>query len=331
MSIEFGVRLPNSGPFATAEHILHIGERAEALGFDSVWVHDHVTWGPEMRTHFAAGSVEAVQDQDPNFFESITSAAIAGAMWPQLNVGVAGLILPLRDPRILAKQLATIDQLIGGGRLTVAMGIGAMEADFAVMGVPKRERGRIANAYIAALRALLDGPQPVTFDSPYVSFENATFLPQPSDVQLWVAGRSEAAQRRAASYADGWLASPGAGGSLESFRAMVDRLHGILDEGGRDPETFTVGLEIFMSIGPTTKGARDVAAGSLVERFGSVESGLAATLVGDRQAVEEGLRGYIDAGAKSVELKFIARDVTHMVEMMDETANLVAGLRDSVA
>ena len=139
-----GVRLPNSGPFATSSDLLATADLAERLGYERVWVHDHVSWPRDKLTHFATGSLEACADQDPNFFESITTAALLAGRLRRAGIGIAGLVLPLRDPRVLAKQLATIDRL-GGQRLLVAFGIGAIRGDFDVMGVPFERRGRITN------------------------------------------------------------------------------------------------------------------------------------------------------------------------------------------
>jgi alkanesulfonate monooxygenase SsuD/methylene tetrahydromethanopterin reductase-like flavin-dependent oxidoreductase (luciferase family) len=324
MSVDFGIRLPNSGPFASPDNMVAVASKAEELGYTSAWVHDHVTWGYEMRTHFAAGAIEAVADQAPDFLESMTSAAIIGARFPRLRVGIAGLILPLRDPRILAKQIATVDRFLGPGRFTVAMGIGAMEPDFAVMQVPKTKRGKIANDYIAALNALLRSPQPVSYAGEFVAFENATFLPQPVDAPLWIAGRSEAAQRRAARHADGWLASPGAGGSLETFGGLVSRLKEILADEDRTFDDFTLGLEIFVCVGSTTDEARTIAAKSLEERFGSVERGMAATLTGDPARVAELLNGYLALGPSSIEFKFIAHDMPQLLAMTERMTEAIS-------
>ena len=111
--IEVGIRLPNSGPLAGRQAILGLGHEAAKLGFDSVWVHDHLTWGPQNLTHFSAGSIEACQGQEPVFFESLSTVAVLSAQLSGIKIGIAGMALPLRDPRPLAKQLATIDALTG--------------------------------------------------------------------------------------------------------------------------------------------------------------------------------------------------------------------------
>ena len=173
-------------------------------GTTAYWVHDHVSWPRDKLTHFATGSLEACDDQDPNFFESISTAALLAGRLERIGIAIAGLVVPLRDPRILAKQLATIDRL-GGSRLVVAFAIGAIRGDFEVMGVPFERRGKLSNEYLGALRAILDGEQPVSYAGENVAFEGGTFLPKPLDLGLWATGSSEPGLTRAARFADGWM------------------------------------------------------------------------------------------------------------------------------
>jgi alkanesulfonate monooxygenase SsuD/methylene tetrahydromethanopterin reductase-like flavin-dependent oxidoreductase (luciferase family) len=126
----FGVALPTSGPFATAPNIYAVAERAEASGYDDVWVNDHLSYPRERLSRSSAGSVEAAQDQDPNFFESLTTLAAVGGRVRRIGLAVHSLVLPLRDPRLFSKQIATIQEL-AGRQLTVAPGIGSSRDDFA--------------------------------------------------------------------------------------------------------------------------------------------------------------------------------------------------------
>src|SRR5262245_53369262 len=111
--IGYGVRLPNSGPFATAPAMLAIARAAEQAGFATLCVHDDIPCASPMLTHVSTGSIEACDDQDPNFFETVTSVAYLAGLCPGIDVGIAGLVLPLRDPRVLAKQLMTMQVLSG--------------------------------------------------------------------------------------------------------------------------------------------------------------------------------------------------------------------------
>lgn len=329
MALEnFGIRLPNSGPFATAESIFKIADRAESLGFGSVWVHDHVSWKRDKLTHFAAGSVEACRDQDPNFFESLTTITAVGTRLRRAQVGVAGMILPLRDPRLLGKQLATIDHLIGPGRAIVAFGVGSIPNDFEVMGVPMERRGRLANEHIAALRAVLEGDEPVSFEGKWLKFANGAFYPKPRQVSLWVAGGSEAARRRAARYADGWLVSPNGFPHDDQFRieeyaAAVRQFRDFVAEEGR-PADATVALEVFISLAETDEAAVRIAARSLEDRFKTVKRGMQETIVGSSETFIERIDAFRAAGSQRFELKFICHDLGQMQAMMEQAAMAIA-------
>src|SRR3984885_9462348 len=101
--MKFGVRLPNSGPLANRQNIVRVAEAAERLGYDSVWVHGHVLWGSEKhRTHLSAGSAEALTEaQHPNFYESVTTLSYIAGRTTSIRLGVAVIVLPLRNPIVL--------------------------------------------------------------------------------------------------------------------------------------------------------------------------------------------------------------------------------------
>ena len=112
--MKFGVRLPNSGPFAAASSFFKIADLSTKLKYDSLWVHDHMHWGKEDATHFAAGAYEAVKhDTYQPFFESITTLAHLSSI-PNIRFGVAAVVLPFRSPIAVARQHATLHELTGG-------------------------------------------------------------------------------------------------------------------------------------------------------------------------------------------------------------------------
>ena len=318
-----GVRLPNSGPFADPATLIATADHAEQLGYDRVWVHDHVSWPRDKLTHFATGSIEACGDQDPNFFESVTTSALLLGRLRRAALGIAGLVVPLRDPRILAKQLATIDRL-GGSRLIVALAIGAIRGDFEVMGVPFNQRGRLTNEYLAALRVILDAAQPVSFSGDHVSFQDATFLPQPQRLPLWVAGSSEAGLARAVKYADGWMTVYQA---VDDYRAFVIRLEELAEQEGR-ATPLDIGYETYVCVAETQEEARSIARRSLEGKFETLERGEQVCIVGDVEQVLRRIREYANAGARHVELKFVAHDPDQLHRMMAVVAD-AAGLRSA--
>ena len=139
--ISFGVRVPNSGPLSSIENIVKATKAAEDMGFDAVWVHDHVVWSSEMhRHHISSGAAEALTDtQDANFFEATTILSYLAAETKKIVLGVACLVMPCRNPIYAAKQYSTLD-ILAQGRLLVGVGLGSKatrESDeFGVFGVP---------------------------------------------------------------------------------------------------------------------------------------------------------------------------------------------------
>jgi alkanesulfonate monooxygenase SsuD/methylene tetrahydromethanopterin reductase-like flavin-dependent oxidoreductase (luciferase family) len=321
-----GLRLPNSGPFADSAHLLVTADLAERLGFDRVWVHDHLSWPREKLTHFATGSLEACVDQDPNFFESISTAALLTGRLRRAGVGIAGLVLPLRDPRVLAKQLATIDRL-GQSRLVVAVAIGAIRGDFEVMGVPFERRGRLANEYLAVLRSIFDSNQPVSYEGDSVSFSDGTFLPRPKGLGLWATGSSEPGLMRAARYADGWMTVYQ---SVEAYHGFVTRLRELSVEHGREAGALATGYETYVCVADTRDEAISIARRSLEGKFKSLEAGLEVCIVGSTDDLIERVAAYADAGAGHIELKLIAHSVEQLHEMMERVAT-GAGLLGTAA
>ena len=181
--MKFGVRLPNSGPLATRKNILEVAANAEALGFHSVWVHDHVLWGTEQhQTHLSAGSAEALQDsQKPNFFESITTLSYVAAKTASVKLGIAVLVLPLRNPLVVGKQLANLD-VLSEGRLIVGVAPGAPKItlpEFEAIGVDYHQRGKITDEYIVALKKVWTENLP-SFSGSFVNFREVQMFPKPA-------------------------------------------------------------------------------------------------------------------------------------------------------
>jgi alkanesulfonate monooxygenase SsuD/methylene tetrahydromethanopterin reductase-like flavin-dependent oxidoreductase (luciferase family) len=316
-----GVRLPNSGPFAEPQILLDVAAQADRLGFDRVWVHDHISWARDKLTHFATGSLEACGDQDPNFFESVSTIGLLLGRFPRIGVGIAGLVLPLRDPRILGRQLVTLERL-GGSRIIAALAIGNIRGDFAVMGVPFERRGRITSDHLGALRAMLRPDQPVSFESETVSFADGTFLPRPERLPLWVTASSEAGLKRAARFADGWLTVYQ---GVEAYRGLSQQLDALAADAGRDPASLDRGYETYVCVARTHEEAVAIARRSLEGKFETLERGLEVCIVGDAAEALEQIAAYADAGARHLELKFIAHDPGMLAEQVARVAE-AAGL-----
>lgn len=314
----FGIRLPNSGPFAGPGLIKEIAVLSEDLGFDVVWVHDHLAWPTHRRTHFAAGSVQAVTDQRPDFYESLSTVAYLAGMTRRVRVGIAGLVLPWRDPRVLAKQMATIAEM-SGGRLIPALAIGRYEDEFEAQQVPYRQRGKITDEYLAGLAAIL-GPEPVTrFDGERVQIREAEYFPKPAALPLWICGNSSQALRRVAKFGQGWLP----GGSPGEYAARFAELRQVMAAAGRSADAVERGLEIFTCVADTDAAAHAMAEASLRDRWGDPARGAASSLIGSPATVTAKMRDYVAAGVTHFELKFICHTPAIMEEMIRRYAETI--------
>lgn len=314
--VTFGIRLPNSGPLASPTDIRAIALLSERCGFDTVWVHDHISWPSHRRTHFAAGSVESVTDTPPNFYESLSVLAVIAGATSRIKVGVAGLVLPWRDPRILAKQLTTIHEM-SGRRLIPALAIGRFRDEFDVQQVPYERRGRIMDEYLECLAAIL-APTPITtFAGQLIRIEGGEFFPKPTDMPLWICGMSAQALTRVARFGRGWL--PG-GWTAEEYRKSADTLRTALQQVGRAVDEVERGIEIFTCISERDAVAHQIAARSLRHQWGDVDEGTRRSLIGDSARALEAVHAYVAAGVTHFELKFICHDGVMMREMIEHYA-----------
>jgi probable F420-dependent oxidoreductase len=188
--VHLGVILPNFGADSSPDAIRRSGEAAEELGFDSVWVTEHIIVGPE-----------AINPYGRVYDPLVTLGWIAG--WTErVALGTSIVLVPLHHPIHLAKETATLQEL-SGGRLVLGVGVGWHEDEFRTMNVPFAGRGRRADESIRLMKALWCGESSSHGES--WPFENATFAPLPRPVpEIWVGGSSGPAIRRARKLGDAW-------------------------------------------------------------------------------------------------------------------------------
>jgi probable F420-dependent oxidoreductase len=205
--MKFGIALPQYGP-ADGDGLTAAARQAEDLGFDDVWVADHI-------------AVPVGAPYPPSFLlESLTTLAFAAAVTSRVGLGTSVLVLPLRQPVIAAKQLATVD-VLSGGRLILGLGAGWLEEEFDACNVEYRKRGDLLDEAIDVLRACW-GSAPASFSGPTVSFSDMKVQPLPGrPIPLWIGGVSERALRRAVEQGDGWT---GAFQTVDNIAAVAKRL-----------------------------------------------------------------------------------------------------------
>ena len=199
-----GFKLPNCGgvmcevEWANPKTIVELGALAGELGYDSVWLHDHVVTPLELQ-----------QLEQPPFYEPLVVMAALASQVPDVQIGVATVILPFRDPVVLTKQIITLDRFFPG-RFIVGLGLGQYESEFESFGVDTyHSRGRVANEYLDVMEALMreDG---ATVSGNFRSVRDAHVYPKgdfPLEPPIWIGGNSAPALRRAARYGCGWIFS----------------------------------------------------------------------------------------------------------------------------
>jgi probable F420-dependent oxidoreductase len=191
-----GIHLPHIGRKAGPEAIRRAAVQAEELGFADAWASEHII-------------VPAGAPYPPSavFWDPVLTLTWAAAFTGRIGLGTSVLVLPMRHPLPLAKELATLQNL-SGGRLVLGAGVGWMAAEFAALGVPFAERGRRMDEGIALMRAVW-ADDPVSFAARHVPavVDAMRMLPKPEGpIPIWIGGSSEAALRRALRQ-DGWHGS----------------------------------------------------------------------------------------------------------------------------
>ena len=228
--IRVGAKVPNSGPLPAELGLTTMARRLEEVGFASLWLSDHIVQPETFTSHYPfAADGKATWPTDDPWYDAIVSMAMIAAVTERVEIGVAVLVLPLRHPVELAKQIATIDAL-SRGRTALGVGVGWQAEEFEALGVPFDDRGRRTDEWLALLRACWTGRPAATSGGLYELPADVLCYPTPARrPPLLIGGMSPVAFRRSAA-ADGWLAlQPAAGLDLEPLAAGVAAVR---DRGG---------------------------------------------------------------------------------------------------
>lgn len=194
--MQLGIHLPHIGRKAGPDSIRRSAVQAEELGFADVWVSEHIIVPRE-----------SPYPPSPNFWDPVLTLTWAAACTSRVKLGTSVLVLPMRHPLPLAKELATLQNL-SQGRLILGAGVGWLEAEFEALGIPFRERGRRMDEGIALMRAVWS-EDPVTFPTRWIEAKVTDMRSQPqpiAPIPIWIGGSSDAAIKRACRL-DGWHGS----------------------------------------------------------------------------------------------------------------------------
>jgi len=250
--MKFGIAFANTGPFTRPERAVEFARAAEEAGFESLWTVEHVVVPAGYQSSYPydpSGRMpggEAAPIPDPLIWLSYVAAATS-----RINLATGILILPQRNPVVLAKELSTLDQL-SAGRMHLGIGVGWLEEEFDAIGVPFAQRGRRTDEYVAAMRALWSQEQ-ATHHGEFVSFDDCILSPSPvsGTIPVHVGGHTDAAARRAGRLGDGFFPAKG---SHEELARLFNLVRETAEGSGRDPDAIELTTGGNGAIGP---GAAD--------------------------------------------------------------------------
>ncbi|HEY7295016.1 MAG TPA: LLM class F420-dependent oxidoreductase [Dehalococcoidia bacterium] len=209
--MKLGITIGNFGQFGKhgdAADQVRVAVAAEELGFDSVWVHDHIVMPVSIDSRYPyneSGVAGFAWRQD--IYDPLAMLGAVAAATSRVEIGTSVLIVPYRNPLVLAKMLATIDQ-IAHGRLRLGVGVGWMREEFEALGIGDwyPVRGRVTDEWLAICKALWSSEGPVSFHGRFTSFEEVGAWPRPprGHIPIWVGGWGDVAARRVARLGDGY-------------------------------------------------------------------------------------------------------------------------------
>jgi probable F420-dependent oxidoreductase len=254
--IAIGAKVPNSGPLPQRVGIAAMAGRLERAGFESLWVSDHVVMPAEVRSRYPfAADGKATWPSDTPYFDAVVALTLIASATRRARFGTAVLVLPQREPVVLAKQLASIDSL-SDGRLELGVGAGWLAEEFVALDVPFASRGSRLVEWIELMRECWTG-DPVPHQGEHYTLP-AGVLCRPAaahPIPVLVGGHSRTALRRAGSIGDGWLAHQSAL-ALDPQELSEGRRAMLAAVPGEDQDRRRVVLRIIDSAGRAADVAR---------------------------------------------------------------------------
>ena len=236
--MQIGVHLPHVGPSATRENLLEFARRMEGLGYDSLWVSDHVVIPRQYESRYPYNPAGRLGWEDLPLLEPLSTLLFVAGVTERVRLGTTVLVLPMRNPVLHAKIMATLDHL-SGGRVILGAGVGWLKEEFDALDEPFEHRGARTDEYIAVIKNLWTKDDP-SFEGRYYRLGNVACYPKPVQQPhppIWIGGNTDPALRRAARLGDSWHA---AGATPEMVESALPKLHEYVRAAGRRPQEVPV-------------------------------------------------------------------------------------------
>lgn len=313
MPTTFGTSLPSRGDMASPENLRTLAQRAESLGFDSVWVSDHIILPRKVDSFYpyAADGVATFQP-DEDYYEPLAALNFLAGCTQKIRLGTHVLILPYRNPVLTAKMLSTLD-VLSGGRLILGAGVGWMEEEFQALGLDTyAQRGAVTDEYIQLFKELWTKDDPV-FQGEHYQLSGTGFMPKPVQKPhppIWIGGHTNPAIRRAAKYGDGWMPiglRPPAILEPEELAEKIARLRRLTVRAGRPEDA----VSLCFSTGVT---------------FDDSPGATRLMMSGRAEQIAADLRQYQDLGVRNFILGFPGDSVAALDEAMEQFSKRVMPL-----
>lgn len=226
--MKFGLCLPIRRDCSLKFNI-DLAIRAEELGFDSVWVSDHIIIPSNTKNVFSS-----------IFYDPFILLTTIGAKTRSIRIGTSAVVLPYRNPVIVAKMLTTLDT-VSEGRLIFGVVPGWLKEEFDALNANFNERGKITDEYLQVISELLSSDDPV-FRGKFVSFSDIKFYPKSYNnrkIETWIGGSSKSAMERSLKYGTGWQPT---WVSPEDISEMIKYLKSVSDDMNMNMENFTISV-----------------------------------------------------------------------------------------
>lgn len=242
--MDIGVHLPQLGRSATRETLIEWAEEADRLGVHSGWVSDHVAWPRDIESKYpytADGSFPGGFDMP--WLDPLGTLMFVAARTERIKLGTTVLILGYRPPVLTAKWMASLD-VLSGGRAILGVGVGWMEEEFDVLGMPFDHRGARADEQLEIFERLFSDELP-SYAGEYYNFPEVGFSPKPTEnkIPIWVGGASAAAFRRTARFGDGFHA---AFEPIDRVEAEWEAIGKACDDIERDRDEITLSVRLYL-------------------------------------------------------------------------------------
>jgi probable F420-dependent oxidoreductase len=257
-----GFNLPQLGRAASPQAIAQAAQRAEALGYDSVWVTERLLFPVKPQTPYPVSPDGSLPEPFKHGLDPLETLTFAAAHTRRVGLGTSVLDIPFYNPVVLARRLTTLD-VLSGGRLRVGLGLGWSQDEFEAVGADPRERGRRADEFLRVLKAIWTS-DPVEFHGQYFRLPRSFIGPKPVQKPhppIYLAAFSPAALKRVAALADGWnpTAIP-----AEGMAQMMGQIRELAKAAGRDPASLALIVRANLHVTPKPLDAnRGIFSGSL--------------------------------------------------------------------